>query len=84
MGVMGCNVNGCNHVLCDRYSDEYGYICGDCFEKLIEYINNHPEIPFGANYDNIIKSFFNRGATDKPDQEWLRKVLDNEFPYWRD
>jgi hypothetical protein len=35
MGVMGCFRRNCNHVLCDRYSREYGYICWECFEELV-------------------------------------------------
>ena len=40
MGVMTCNRRGCNNIMCDRYSDEYGYICSECFEELC----NRPEI----------------------------------------
>ena len=34
MGVMTCDRKGCDNVLCDRYSPEYGYICHECFEEL--------------------------------------------------
>ena len=34
--VMGCFRNGCEHILCSLYSREFGYICGECFEELVE------------------------------------------------
>lgn len=35
MGVMSCSRNGCNNIMCHRYSVEYGYICNECFEELV-------------------------------------------------
>ena len=35
MGVMGCNRNGCESIMCDRYNSNFGYICGDCFAELL-------------------------------------------------
>lgn len=34
MGVLNCSRNGCNEILCCRYSYTYGYICKTCFEEL--------------------------------------------------
>lgn len=42
MGVMNCHRNGCTNIMCDRYSDEHGYICSDCFEELCA--NNNVDI----------------------------------------
>jgi hypothetical protein len=36
MGVLSCDRNGCNNIMCDRHSREYGYICSECFDELIE------------------------------------------------
>jgi len=36
MGVMPCSRVGCKNILCTRYNDAYGYICTECFEKLVE------------------------------------------------
>ena len=36
MGVMACDRNGCEKIMCDRYSDEYGYLCYECFNELCE------------------------------------------------
>ena len=35
MGVLPCSREGCSNIMCDRCSDEHGYICDDCFEELI-------------------------------------------------
>lgn len=34
MGVMACDRNGCDHVLCEHYSSTYGYICWECLDEL--------------------------------------------------
>ena len=34
MGVMECSRRGCTSVMCDRYNQDHGYICSDCFEEL--------------------------------------------------
>lgn len=39
MGVLNCNRNGCENIMCDYCSSEYGYICWECLcelEKKIE------------------------------------------------
>ncbi len=35
MGIMRCQRGICNHILCDRHSTVYGYICDDCFDELV-------------------------------------------------
>ncbi len=34
MGVMECNRKGCEHIMCDNYSEVTGYICYDCKREL--------------------------------------------------
>lgn len=34
MGIMQCSRNGCDTIMCHRYSDQYGYICIECFNEL--------------------------------------------------
>lgn len=36
MGVLACDRKNCENIMCDRYSPEHGYICGECFEELID------------------------------------------------
>ena len=35
MGVMTCYRKGCDNIMCNRYSANYGYICDDCFKELV-------------------------------------------------
>lgn len=35
MSVLQCNRKGCKNIMCDRCSNEYGYICNECFIELI-------------------------------------------------
>ena len=34
MGVMPCDRNGCENILCRKYSIEYGYVCDECLEEM--------------------------------------------------
>lgn len=36
MGVLACDRKGCENVMCDRYSNEHGYICSECFDEMVE------------------------------------------------
>ena len=31
-----CSRNGCENVMCYKYSDIHGYICYDCFDELCD------------------------------------------------
>ena len=45
MGVKSCSRNGCESIMCDRYSTEYGYICYSCFDELgLKQLSTHNEI----------------------------------------
>ncbi len=35
MGVNSCDRRDCDNIMCGRLSNEYGYICDDCFEELV-------------------------------------------------
>ena len=46
MGVMSCSKKGCEHIMCDTYVNEVGYICQQCqgdFEDWLESNNHHPK-----------------------------------------
>lgn len=34
MGILACDRNGCDNIMCSRYSNYFGYICYDCFQEL--------------------------------------------------
>lgn len=40
MGVMPCNRNSCENILCDTYVDSIGYICNDCQSEFKEYLDH--------------------------------------------
>lgn len=35
MGVKACDRYDCERIMCDRYSNKYGYICQSCFDELV-------------------------------------------------
>jgi hypothetical protein len=40
MGVMSCNRNKCENILCDTFIDTIGYICNDCKSEFKDYLND--------------------------------------------
>lgn len=73
MSVLACDRNSCKNIMCGRLSDEYGYICGECFQELVE---SNPSNP------SDIQKFMN-SQKKKISQKEFNKVydeLDNEFP----
>lgn len=39
MGVLECDREGCDNIMCDRFSWQLQkYICRDCFRELIEFL----------------------------------------------
>lgn len=34
MGVLACDRQGCENIMCDYYSHEHGYICWECLAEL--------------------------------------------------
>jgi len=81
MSVKRCNRNGCQNVMCDRYSEEYGYICIDCFNELKEHLIRTPH--YGVS-NPLIDEFmtFPKGYREKPmnNLQEIQEVLDVEFP----
>ena len=35
MGVLACDRRGCERIMCERHSNEYGYLCWECFDELV-------------------------------------------------
>ncbi len=70
MSVLRCDRNGCENIMCDRYSNTHGYICNECFKELVE---------SGAD-TNIYK--FMRSLKNKIDdsQETAFEKFDRIFP----
>ena len=64
MGVLACDRKGCSHIMCDRYSDEYGYICNSCYfelqktkpDSISEFMNSYKYTP-STDYNSIFKDY---------------------------
>lgn len=71
MGVLQCNRNGCENIMCDRLSHTHGYICFECFEELVSLgIETHP--------DDFMKSKKNKSETF--DLDFSRSYFSGVFP----
>lgn len=51
MGVLACDRNGCDNIMCDYVSYTYGYICQECLDELKE----NPNINIREFMDNDYK-----------------------------
>jgi hypothetical protein len=65
MSVLQCDRTGCENIMCDRLSDEYGYLCWECFNELL------------ASGTLDIEKFMNgpRATLHKPNPETYNKIF---------
>jgi len=83
MGVMPCSRDGCDHILCDCYSAEFGYICWDCRYELIEFLKRRRP----GNIRAAIREFMDGEAKHQKDEaydEYVEKSVDLIFPNTRE
>ena len=79
MGVMACNREGCRTIMCDRYSQEFGYICHDCFSELIDILIS--QVNSNKNPRDVIQKFMNLEKCDTyPIKANLWEYADGVFP----
>lgn len=71
MGVMQCSRRGCDNILCDRCSINYGYICYECFEELVN-----------SGMSTDIEDFMNtmKKYKFKDTEHTARQRYEQEFP----
>jgi hypothetical protein len=69
MSIKGCFRKGCENIMCDMYSTQFGYICPECFEELITF----PQA--GINFVEI-RRFMD---TDKRDVHVDSRVFNRAF-----
>jgi hypothetical protein len=80
MGVMHCNRKGCVHIMCDRYSEKFGYLCSECFDELIEFVLLEGE---GAIELESMKKFMETNKTHKSSRRIdVGKVAAEEFEWF--
>lgn len=66
MSVLPCARNGCQNVMCDRYSHNFGYICEECFSEL-------------KKAEGSIKKFMASKKEDSPFDHFWEARVDEEF-----
>ena len=54
MSVLPCDRRGCSNIMCDLYSEKYGYLCKPCFDELCQ-------LPDGTRIDRFMS-----GDTEPP------------------
>jgi len=67
-----CNRNGCNNMICNRYSTRYGHICPECFEELAKNGCKH--------ISNFMQSKKKKPINEEKQETW-EKYLDGIFYY---
>ncbi len=81
MGVLACDRYCCKNIMCDRLSHEYGYICNECFEELVESNIN----PDNMNFDiqGTIEDFMNstKRSYDKHAKDYALEFFSKFFPH---
>lgn len=65
MSVLACRRAGCENIMCDRYSTQYGYICEECFEELVN--------------SKLSISYFMQMLKISSDKGFIRSVYEREF-----
>jgi hypothetical protein len=70
MGVLACHRNGCENIMCERYSVIYGYICDECFAELLA--NKADDIQEFMNSEKRIHREFYDTYADYLDAEFKR------------
>lgn len=71
MGVMACDRRGCDSIMCDIYSDTYGYICDPCLSGLLT--SN------GTNIKHFMEDDKNNDVDSQSWQEYVNRVFDGRI-----
>ena len=70
MSVLRCDRNGCENIMCARYSHKYGYICYECFRELTE-----------VYCGDSIQEFMDSMKKESHDSNNFKNYCDSEFEY---
>ena len=74
MSVLRCGRRGCEAIMCDRCSDEHGYICDECFEELIH-----------SGVETLIDGFMDTTKSAPSNEEQARAKFSSIFTdRWQD
>ena len=69
MGVLTCSRYRCTNIMCDRYNDEFGFICPECFEELCQ-----------AGMETNIEHFMNSDKDNASLRPVSREYFEEVFP----
>ncbi len=77
MGVCSCCREGCDNIMCDRRIRTLGYICGDCYDELLEAKKAWPPETTADDVAGMIEQFMDspKGTT----QQHVNEEVDAEF-----
>ena len=75
MSVLQCNRHGCPNIMCDRYSERYGYICRDCFDELVN-------LGLGVDIQEFMDS--DMGSMFNDERNWAWDIYNDEFKWEND
>jgi hypothetical protein len=63
--IMQCDRKGCENILCERLSDDLGYICNECFEELVAGTQQPKDFMKQEKPKNY----------ESPDRDWCEKIF---------
>ena len=69
MSVLECDRYMCQNIMCDRYSDDFGYICEECFNELVK-----------SGMGTCISSFMKTPKTELSAVDVAHEEYSAEFP----
>jgi len=61
MGVLACDREGCDNIMCDHYSPKFGYICYSCLQELTAELNKGG----WSDFDSAVEEFMGTRHYDK-------------------
>lgn len=71
MSVLECDRRGCNNIMCDNLSHEYGYLCHECKQELIETNGNVSFYEFMNGEKEMIR--YNDGWEEQVNKEFRNR-----------
>lgn len=73
MGIWNCNRDGCDHIMPDRFNDDFGHICEWCFDELVSRSDLEP-------CQKDIKKFMETPKRKTVDEKARKAYLEAVFP----
>ena len=68
MGVLSCNRNNCDKIMCDRHSSDHGYLCYECFDELCG-------LGINADVDTFMSSKKGHNGNSEDARTWFSEIF---------